>query len=113
MRLITGAFFVMGIQATIRAAIADVQYDIVNTCSWNTQTLPVVASQLQRGAIIVIGGAEVSIGLTLYIDQSKITSGTPASGQVLTFKSVQYRIARATRSSSDSHWKIELLSDAQ
>ena len=102
----------MGIQATIRAALADVQDDIGNTCSWNAQTLPCVASQLQRGAIIAVGGAEVTIGLTLLVDQSDITSGTPASGQAITFKSVAYRIARAVRSSSDSHWKLELTSDA-
>jgi hypothetical protein len=102
----------VSIQATCRAAIAELQGDIGDECTWNSQTLPCVASQLRAGAFIVVGGGEVSIGLTLYIDQSEITSGTPSAGQVITYKSTQYRIASATRSGSDSHWKLDLTSDA-
>lgn len=102
----------MSIQATCRAAIAEIQADIGDECTWNAQTLPCVGSQLRAGAFIVVGGAEVSISLTLYIDQSDITSGTPSAGQVITYKSTQYRIATATRSASDSHWKLDLTSDA-
>lgn len=101
----------MSIQATCREALESIQVDIGDTASWNSLTLPCVASQLSRGAVVAVAGSEVTIDLTLYVDQSDVTSGTPGAGQVLTYKSVIYRIASAIRSASDSHWKIELTSN--
>lgn len=76
---------------------------------WNGQSITCAATLTKRGAILVIGGKEVEISLTLRVRWSgtnaagrpwELTADTlPKSGDRVTYKGKPYRIAQV----SDAH----------
>lgn len=72
------------------------------TMLWSGNSYPVAASLIRRGAMLVIGGKEVEIKLTLRVRYSGITSAgrawefttLPKQGERVTHKDTIYRIAQ-------------------
>jgi len=76
--------------------------------TWNSFDYPAAASTIRRGAVLVIGGKEVEIKLTLRVryDGTKSNGQTwefttlPKQGELVTYESIAYRIAMVNNAHS-------------
>ena len=101
------------------------------TFTWQGASYACLASSLKRGTVIVVGGKEVEISLTLFVrkevlptqvtvDSLVITadstaykadnmSAPPRSGNKLTHRNITYRVAAVAEVAGGSHWEIDLM----
>lgn len=76
--------------------------------TWNAQRYPVAASLVRRGAVLVVGGKEIEIKLTLRVAyEGRTTAGRdwefstlPKHGERVTFNDINYRIAQVNNAHS-------------
>lgn len=86
------------------------------TMNWSGTSYPVAATLTRRGAILVIGGKEVEIRLTLRVRMSGNRSGggsweftdLPKQGELVIYKDTTYRIAQVNRAHT-SFLEIDLM----
>jgi len=71
------------------------------TVTWNGAIYPVASTLVRRGAVLVIGGKEVEIKLSLRVRYTGTRAGItwelttlPKQGERVIYKSITYRIAQ-------------------
>ena len=76
------------------------------TVTWNGAIYPCASTLVRRGAVLVIGGKEVEIKLSLRVRYTGTRAGVtwelttlPKQGERVIYKSITYRIAQV----SDAH----------
>lgn len=95
----------------VKADCLEAESDLGNrVMTWNGFNYPAAPSTVRRGAILVIGGKEVEIKLTLRVryDGTKSNGQTwdfgaadlPKHGELVTFNSIVYRIAQVNNAHS-------------
>lgn len=77
------------------------------TMVWSGSTYPCASTLVRRGAVLVIGGKEVEITLTLRVRYTGIRNGAtwelttlPKQGERVVFNSITYRIAQVNNAHS-------------
>lgn len=115
-----------GLQHLERRAAVD-RLGTAQTFTWKGKEIPCVPSSLLRGTVIIVGGNEEIIDLTLFVrrihfitfDSTLITmdndlltmdndTPVPVAGRKLTFRGKQYRILTAKESGPESHFELNL-----
>lgn len=78
------------------------------TFVWGATRFPCAPSSLRRGLTVIVGGAEVEISLTLFVEKSALP-GKPAEGNTkFVYNGKTYRVLSVTESASGSHYEIDL-----
>lgn len=67
------------------------------------------ATSLNRGEIVMIGGIDVEIEMTLLVRPAVITGAVPAIGDAVTFRSTSYRVGRIKTGPATSHYQFDLI----
>lgn len=99
----------------------------VQTFTWKGAEIPCVPDQLNRGAVVVSGGHELTVGFTLRVRRDNFQSADdtlttvdselvtmdsnvphPVAGRTLTFRGKSYKILTATEDSSRAYYKLDL-----
>lgn len=80
--------------------------------TWLGTDYDCTASTLRRGTVLIVGGLEAEIALTLsvVISEMEDAASQPTAGKTLIYDSVTYRIARVGKIVGSSHYEIELIS---
>jgi hypothetical protein len=66
-------------------------------------------STLRRGNVLVIGGKEIEVALTLIVRKTLLATA-PAIGKTLVFDSITYRVVNVLTAAGGSHFEIDLAS---
>lgn len=72
------------------------------------ETIACVTSSLKRGTVIVIGGEEAEIGLTLIVRQSDIVGTVPTAGKTITHAGATYKVLNVTKTAGGSSYEFDL-----
>jgi len=67
-----------------------------------------VPSLLRRGNLLVIGGKEATVALTLLVRRDVLAT-SPALGSKLTHGGVTYRVLHVSTAPGGSHWELDLM----
>ena len=86
------------------------------TATWNGSSYPCASSLVRRGAVLIIGGKEVEIKLTLRIRYEGTRANglawefttLPKQGERVVFKSINYRIAQVSNA-HESFIELDLM----
>ena len=97
------------------------------TFTWKNVEVECVPNQLNKGVVVISGGAEMVIGFTLVVRRDNFRSADstiitvdselytaddnlphPVAGRELTFRGRNYRILTATEDSSRAYYKLDL-----
>jgi hypothetical protein len=97
------------------------------TFTWKRAEIPCVPNQLNRGTVVVSGGAEAVVGFTLNVRRENFFSVDdtlttvdgeawtsdgnkphPVAGRTLIFRGKTYKILTATEDSSRAYYKLDL-----
>ena len=100
----------------IAADCVEAETDLgAQTMTWNGLIFPCASTLVRRGAVLVIGGKEVEIKLTLRVRYTGTRAGVtweletlPKQGERVVFKSVSYRIAQVS-SAHEAFIEIDLM----
>lgn len=65
--------------------------------TWNGDPVACVPSSTRRGTVIIIGGVEAEIRLTLIARVALFTGTQPTAGKPVTYGGTVYRIAAVTK----------------
>ena len=108
--------------------LQDLESDLgPETFTWKGVEVPCIPSSLKAGSIVVFGGHELAVTLTLVVrksnfltaDSSLLTVDSdlvtvdqdmphPVAGKTLVFRSKTYRILSAKEPSTRSHYELDL-----
>jgi len=78
------------------------------TFTFAAATISCVASTLKRGTMVVIGGIEAEVGLTLIVRQADITGTVPTANKTLTYDSNSYRVLAVSKTAGGSSYEFDL-----
>ena len=105
----------MSISTLTKAALTRLRGDLDSpTFTWREASIPCVPNTLGIGSVIAVGGYEMTVGLSLYVDRAEFMSvdstlisvdselytsdndlPTPMSGKKITYRGTVYRIITA------------------
>lgn len=118
----------MSFKTDIAAALEELEDTLgTETFTWKGAEVPCVPNQLNRGTLIIVGGAERTIDFTLVVRKAHFLSADstivtvdsdlwtadsnmphPVAGKDLEFRGKAYRILTATEDSSRAYYKLDL-----
>lgn len=118
----------MSFKTDIAGALEELEETLgAETFTWKGAEVPCVPNQLNRGTVIIIGGAERVISFTLVVRKAHFLSADstlvtvdselwtadsnmphPVAGRDLEFRGKAYKILTATEDSSRAYYKLDL-----
>ncbi len=79
----------------------------VASLTYASVTYPCSASTEKRGTVIVVGGEQVEIQMTLFVRRTAMATA-PRTGRTLTYNALSYRILEVGTPQPGSHWEIDV-----
>ena len=122
----------MSFKSDIEAGLEEIEEELAvagvkETFTWKGAEVPCVPNLLNRGALVVSGGHEATVGFTLVVRKSNFlsvdttlyTADTelftmdnnkphPVAGRSLDFRGKNYKILTATEDPSRAYYKLDL-----
>lgn len=95
----------------VEAGLTELRRQLGNpTLTWNGAEVPYLRSTLRRGEQVELGGLQVTIDSTLFIQLQDMPTGytVPSAKRLITVDDVEYRIADVRLVAPKSHYEIAI-----
>lgn len=78
------------------------------TFAFGVETIACVVSTLKRGTVLVTGGMEAEVALTLIVRQSDIAGTVPTAGKTVVHGGATYRVLAVGKTAGGTSYEFDL-----